>query len=572
MRFHAMLQLLGMEQLGHPTQVGFDRESLVPTPASTALDIERRGIFFTKALIGKRDGLTIIPTRQRAKDVVRLVGGGPAPIDDLTRIVDQRGQLDADKRAPVRLAFLADLLLAAPLATRMDQLDPIGIHDGEECRVGQKVTCLLGIVAQQPLQPRPFGKLREEGAVILVQRAVKRSEASPFERKEQPDGDNLTRIQVSMRPLVDTAANGPVEVRRLHWDVLRLWQEMTIGIARYTAQNNGRLAGIGIDTWAVDFALLDRAGRLLGNPYHYRDRQSEGMLQVVDRRVPPERLYAQTGIQRLPINTLYQLVSMRQNSDPQLDVTATLLLIPDLFHYWLTGRTVAEYTNATTTQFFDARARGWATDLIEELGLPTRILSEVVAPGTMLGGVQPDLGEALGLRHAVPVIATATHDTASAVAGISDLDERCAYISSGTWSLVGVELDQPILSEQARALNFTNEGGVAGTIRFLKNVGGLWLLQECQRQWQRTGQQYSWPELVTLAEAALPLRSLVDPDAPDFLNPDDMPLAIRAYCRRTSQSGPESVGALVRCCLESLALNYRWGAFRHNFPSVRYRT
>jgi rhamnulokinase len=353
--------------------------------------------------------------------------------------------------------------------------------------------------------------------------------------------------------------NGPVEVRRhLHWDVLRLWQEMTIGIGRYTAQNNGRLAGIGIDTWAVDFALLDRAGRLLGNPYHYRDRRSEGMLQVVDRRVPPERLYAQTGIQRLPINTLYQLVSMRQSDDPQLDVAETLLLIPDLFHYWLTGRTVAEYTNATTTQFFDAQARGWATDLMQELGLPTQILPEVVAPGTVLGDVLPDLGQALGLRHAVPVIATATHDTASAVAGIPDLDERSAYISSGTWSLVGVETAEPILSDRARQLNFTNEGGVAGTIRFLKNVGGLWLLQECQREWQRAGQQSSWPDLIALAEAAPPLRSLVDPDAPDFLNPIDMPAAIRAYCRRTSQSEPESVGALVRCCLESLALKYRW--------------
>jgi len=353
--------------------------------------------------------------------------------------------------------------------------------------------------------------------------------------------------------------NGPVQVgAHLHWDVLRLWQEITTGIARYAAQDDAPLAGIGIDTWAVDFALLDGAGRLLGNPYHYRDRRTVGMLERVDQQIASERLYAQTGIQRLPINTLYQLVSMRQSDDPQLDVAATLLLIPDLFHYWLTGRTVAEYTNATTTQFFDARAQHWAIDLLAELNLPTQILPDVVAPGTVLGDVLPDLRDALGLCQAVPVIAVGTHDTASAVAAIPGLDSRSAYISSGTWSLVGIETTEPILSERARQLNFTNEGGVAGTIRFLKNVGGLWLLQECQRQWQHQGQAFTWAELVALAEAAPPLRSLVGPDASDFLNPAHMPEAIRAYCQRTRQPEPESIGAVVRCCLESLALKYRW--------------
>jgi rhamnulokinase len=353
--------------------------------------------------------------------------------------------------------------------------------------------------------------------------------------------------------------NGPVAVRgHLHWDVLRLWQEITSGIARYATQEDAPLAGIGIDTWGVDFALLDRAGQLLGNPYHYRDRRTDGMLRVVDGYVSPERLYAQTGIQRLPINTLYQLVSMRQSGDPQLDAADTLLLMPDLFHYWLTGQKVAEYTNATTTQFFDARERRWAADLLAALELPSRILPPTVAPGTLLGELLPDVRSATGLRHSAPVIATATHDTASAVAAVPGLDERSAYISSGTWSLVGVEIDQPVLSERARALNFTNEGGVAGTIRFLKNVGGLWLLQECQRQWRHAGQPYSWAELVAQAEAAPPLRSLVDPDAPDFLNPGDMPSAIQTYCQRTGQPAPASVGALVRCCLESLALKYRW--------------
>ncbi|HEX6288359.1 MAG TPA: rhamnulokinase family protein [Herpetosiphonaceae bacterium] len=353
--------------------------------------------------------------------------------------------------------------------------------------------------------------------------------------------------------------NGAVEEQgHLHWDAARLWREIKTGIQAYAAQHDAPLAGIGIDTWAVDFALLDAAGCVLGNPYHYRDRRTAGVARQVDRQVPPQRVYALTGIQRLPFNTLYQLASMQRSNDPQLAAAETLLLIPDLFHYWLTGRKVAEYTNATTTQFFDARERRWATDLLHELSLPVGILPPIVTPGTVLGNMLPDVRAEVGLRHDTPVIATATHDTASAVAAVPGLDDRSAYISSGTWSLVGVETTAPILSEEARLLNFTNEGGVAGTIRFLKNVGGLWLLQECQRQWQHEGHAYTWADLVALAEGTPPLRSLVDPDAPAFLNPGDMPEAIRAYCRRTRQPEPESVGALVRCCLESLALKYRW--------------
>jgi rhamnulokinase len=354
-------------------------------------------------------------------------------------------------------------------------------------------------------------------------------------------------------------ANHPLEQHgHLFWDASQLWQEIKTGIKAYAAQHDQPLAGIGIDTWAVDFGLLDAAGRLLGNPYHYRDGRTIGVARQVDQRISPQRLYARTGIQRLPFNTLYQLVSMQLSNDQQLAAAETLLLIPDLFHYWMTGKKVAEYTNATTTQFFDAQERRWATDVLDALNLPSRMLPPLVTPGTILGDLLPEVQAEVGLRRSVPVIASATHDTASAVAAIPGLDERSAYISSGTWSLVGVETTAPILNEQARLLNFTNEGGVDGTIRFLKNVGGLWLLQACQRQWQREGQTFTWPELVEMAEAAPPLRSLVDPDAPDFLNPNDMPAALRAYCRRTSQPEPTSVGALVRCCLESLALKYRW--------------
>jgi rhamnulokinase len=353
--------------------------------------------------------------------------------------------------------------------------------------------------------------------------------------------------------------NGPLEEGgHLHWDAARLWAEAKAGIARYAAQDGAPVAGIGVDTWAVDYGLLDAEGRLLGNPYNYRDHRTAGAPAMVDGRVSPERLYALTGIQRLPINTLYQLASASSGGDPQLAEAATLLLIPDLFHYWMTGRKVAEYTNASTTQFLDARERRWATELLAELGLPAAILPPIVPPGTHLGQLLPAVRAEVGLRHDVPVIATATHDTASAVAAVPGLDERSAYISSGTWSLVGVELPEPILTEQARRLNFTNEGGVGGTIRFLKNVGGLWLLQECQRRWRQDGHAYSWPELVSRAEAATPLHSLVDPDAPEFLAPGDMPAALRDYCRRTGQPEPTDVGAIVRCCLESLALKYRW--------------
>lgn len=354
-------------------------------------------------------------------------------------------------------------------------------------------------------------------------------------------------------------ANNPIhEHGSLRWNVGRLWEEIKSGLRTYTAQANMPLSGIGIDSWAVDFALLDSSGQLLGNPYHYRDRRTEAVPQQVDQHISPQRLYEITGIQRLPINTLYQLASMQLSHDKQLAEAGNFLMIPDLFHYWMTGHKVAEYSNATTTQFFDARERCWSTELLQKLHIPTHILPHVVMPGTMLGDLLPIVRLEVGLRYEAPVIVTATHDTASAVAAIVGLDEHSAYISSGTWSLVGVEISEPILNEQARKLNFTNEGGGDGSIRFLKNVGGLWLLQECQREWQQQGQSYSWPELVALAEQSQPLSSLVDPDAPDFLKPDNMPAAIRTYCQHTAQPEPHSIGALVRCCLESLALKYRW--------------
>jgi rhamnulokinase len=354
-------------------------------------------------------------------------------------------------------------------------------------------------------------------------------------------------------------ANGPVNVLgSQHWDVLRMWEEIKAGIAKYVAQGGGPLAGIGVDTWGVDFALLDTHGRLLGNPYHYRDARTNGVPDAVHASVPYSRMFERTGIQLMQINTVYQLCSMVQTKEPQLAAAATLLMIPDLFNYWLTGRTVGEYTIASTSQLLDARQRAWATDLAAELGIPAHILPPLVPPGTTLGNLRPEVMAEVGLTQPVPVIATGSHDTANAVAAVPELDLHSAYISSGTWSLMGVEIPEPIINEHSLAFNVTNEGGVANTIRLLKNIGGLWLLQECRRQWQHDGHDYSWDDLVAMAAQAAPFLCLVDPDAPDFLNPGNMVQAISAYCRRTSQPQPESVGAVVRCCLESLALKYRW--------------
>ena len=355
--------------------------------------------------------------------------------------------------------------------------------------------------------------------------------------------------------------NGPVAVLgNLHWDVLGLWNEILTGLRRYASGYAGEadapLFGIGVDTWGVDFALLDASGGMLGNPYHYRDRRTDGVMEQVFERVGKSSLYERTGLQFMQINTLYQLYSMRLQNDPRLDCAETLLMMPDLFHYWLTGRKVGEYTIASTSQLLDARRRSWDVGTLEALSLPN-IFPDLVQPGTVVGPLLKEVADEVGFLTEVSVIATGSHDTASAVAAIPDLDENSVFISSGTWSLMGVELSEPVLSKSARALDVTNEGGVGGTVRLLKNVAGLWLLQESRRQWQREGRDYGWDELLELATHAAPFRSFVDPGAETFLNPSDMPAAIRTACRRTGQPEPDGVGATVRCCLESLALKYR---------------
>lgn len=375
------------------------------------------------------------------------------------------------------------------------------------------------------------------------------------------DGRALTLDEVHRFP------NGPVKLfDTIYWDLPRLFDEAKAAM-RKAAAGGARLDGIGVDTWGVDFALVGRNDTLLGNPVHYRDARTEGMIESASALVPRERIYDVTGLQFLPFNTAFQLLALKRAGSPLLDVAESLLLMPDLFGWLLTGRRAVEYTNATTTQLLDARSRSWSDELCSGLGLPRSILPELIAPGTELGPLRADLADEIGLKG-VPVIAPATHDTGSAVAAVPAAGNSTGgppdwcYLSSGTWSLLGVEVPGPIINEATRRYNFTNEGGVDGTIRLLKNIMGLWLVQECRRTWSRSGHDYSYEDLLPRAEAAPAFRSLVDPDDPSFLAPGDMPARIAAFCTRTGQPAPDSEGAFVRCSLESLALKYRWAIER----------
>jgi rhamnulokinase len=353
-------------------------------------------------------------------------------------------------------------------------------------------------------------------------------------------------------------ANVPVALPDgLHWDVLRLWAEIKQGMALAAHEVGTDLAGLGLDTWGVDFGLLDRDGRLVANPHHYRDSRTDGMLEEAFRRVPRAEIFEQTGIQIMPINSLYQLLSMVVGHSPALEVARTFLTIPDLFNYWLTGRAVCEFSNATTTQCYDPRRRDWAKALLARLGIPTAIFPEIVPSGTILGRLLPAVAEETGLGD-VPVIAPACHDTGSAVAAVPAAGPGFAWISSGTWSVMGAELPAPVINAQSLAFNITNEGGVGSTFRFCKNVMGLWLVQECRRTWARQGEEYSYDDLTRMAAQAAPFQAVVDPDYGEFLKPGDMPARVHAYCQATGQAAPESQGALIRSLLEGIALKYRW--------------
>jgi len=349
--------------------------------------------------------------------------------------------------------------------------------------------------------------------------------------------------------------NTPVRVfDALYWDTLRLWHEIQRGLAIAGRERKLKLDGIGIDTWGVDFALLGADGALADNPRHYRDPRTNGVMEQVFAIVPRAEVFAQTGIQFMQLNSLYQFYALKLADSPALAAARTLLFMPDLLNYWLTGVAHAELTIASTSQFYDPRQKTWARDLLERLGLPTRVLPDIVAPGTRLGSLLGSVAEAAGLG-ATPVYATGCHDTASAVAAVPAEGTDWCYISSGTWSLMGAELDEPVINEQALAENLTNEIGAGGKVRFLKNIAGLWLLQECRRAWALAGAEYSYDELVRMAGEAGPGRVLIDPDA--FLEPGDMPRKIAAHCRARGDAPPQTPGEFARTILESLAERYR---------------
>jgi rhamnulokinase len=366
----------------------------------------------------------------------------------------------------------------------------------------------------------------------------------------------------SGRAILGTLTNGSLAVDELHrfpntpvreqdglyWDPWKLWEEIRRGIAIAVEERHVPLDGIGVDTWGVDFGLLGPDGTLMEKPRHYRDSRNNGVMEKIFDIVPRAEVFGYTGIQMMQINSLVQLFAMKMADAPALRSARRLLSIPDLFNYWLTGQAKSETSIASTTQFFNPVAMAWATELLKRLNLPTEILCPLVTPGTMLGpSIEPP--------H-IPVYAVAGHDTGSAVAAVpAEGGHHWCYISSGTWSLMGLELDAPVINEQSLEANITNEVGVAGKIRLLKNIAGLWLVQECRRTWAQEGHEYSYDELTRMAAEARPFVATLDPDA--FLEPGDMPRKIAEHCRSTRQETPATHGEFVRCVLESLARRYR---------------
>ncbi|NSW89656.1 MAG: rhamnulokinase [Firmicutes bacterium] len=366
----------------------------------------------------------------------------------------------------------------------------------------------------------------------------------------QYDGERVTLDEVHR------FSNDPVMVNEtLYWDVLRLFHEMKTGILRCVHRGDRDISGIGVDTWGVDFGLLDASGGLLGNPVHYRDDRTEGMIEEACKIVPKREIYEETGIQFMKFNTLYQLLSMKLGNSPILEKSKTMLLMPDLFNYFLTGEKISEYTIASTTQMMNPRTGNWAKSLIDKLGIPGDILTDIIDAGTVIGKVNKNIKDELNVQD-VPVIAVAGHDTGSAVVSVPAAEGKFAYLSSGTWSLLGVELPAPMINETTFSLDYTNEGGYNRTTRLLKNIMGLWILQECKRTWDKAGETHSYDELEEMAEEAKPFSAFIDPDDDVFYSPGNMPEKVMEFCRKTGQPVPEDKASIVRCVLESLALKY----------------
>lgn len=353
-------------------------------------------------------------------------------------------------------------------------------------------------------------------------------------------------------------SNDPVELNgRFVWDVQRLFFEMKQALLK-VSRAGIELDAIGIDTWGVDFGLLDRNGNLATQPLHYRDHMTDGIMEKAFEVVPKERIFETTGLAFIQFNTLYQLFALVKADDPALKIAEDMLFIPDLFAYFLTGKKGTEYTVASTSQMIDPATRDWAYDLIEKFGIPKKLLGKITPEATVRGTLLPAIAKECGVGE-IPVIAVAGHDTAAAVAAVPAEGTDFAYLSSGTWSLLGAELTSPLTDKSVMEANYTNEGGICGTIRLLKNIMGLWIIQECKREWDRRGEVYGFDELVTMAEKAPAFKAILNVDDAAFLAPGDMPARVQAYCKKTGQAVPEGPGEISRVVYESLALMYRWG-------------
>ena len=366
------------------------------------------------------------------------------------------------------------------------------------------------------------------------------------------EGKKISLEELHRFPNRQISASG-----HIHWDMTYLMGELEKGLLSAVERGHRELLGLGIDTWGVDFGLVDRNNQILGHPFAYRDPRTQGMMEKAFQLMSREKMYSCTGIQFMPFNSVFQLLSMVDSKSPFLEQCETLLFMPDLFNFLLTGQKCSEYTIASTSQLLNAQQKNWEPEIFEKLGLPLDIMASIVPPGTIIDRLLPEITEETGILP-VDVIAPACHDTASAVAAVPAQSSNWAYLSSGTWSLLGVEVDAPVITQDSLKNNFTNEGGVGGTIRFLRNTMGLWLLQRCLRSWQEQGDSLGYDEMESLAQQAQGFKCIVDPDDQTFLNPTDMPAAIVEFCRRTGQPLPEKKGEFVRCILESLALKYRF--------------
>lgn len=356
--------------------------------------------------------------------------------------------------------------------------------------------------------------------------------------------------------------NGPIYMNEgMYWGLPTLWKSVQEGLASAAEKFGDAVNSVGVDTWGVDFGLLGPGDELLGNPRHYRDSRNVGMVEAAFEVMPRSEIFAETGLQFIEINSLFQLIALSRENRRLLDMAEDFLMIPDLFHWLLTGEKTNEFSNATTSQALNPQTGEWSSKVLSAFQIPEKLFRKTTAPGTNLGSLRTEVAESANLKN-VNVIVPGTHDTASAVLAVpasSDLSSSpdWCYISSGTWSLMGVEVPSPVINEKCLELNFTNEGGVGGSVRLLKNIGGLWLVQECRRIWAQQGRDYSWDQLTAKAAEAPPLVSLVNPDAPELAAPKDMVAAIRECCARSNQPTPESEGAVIRCALESLAMRYR---------------